>query len=105
MNLSFWKVIETGGVAMWVIIALSVLAIAVACERLALLWRFMDRARTLADTVTRCLGPRALVAARGGPPAGPGPTCCWWGARAGAARPTSRPGGPSPAPASASTST
>ena len=64
MNLSFWKVIETGGVAMWVIVALSVLAIAVACERLALLWRFMDRARTLADTVTRCLGRGALAEGR-----------------------------------------
>jgi biopolymer transport protein ExbB len=64
MNLSFWKVIETGGVAMWVIVALSVLAIAVACERLATLWRFMDRARDLADTVTRCLGRGAVAEGR-----------------------------------------
>jgi biopolymer transport protein ExbB len=64
MNLTFWKVIETGGVAMWVIVGLSVLAIAVACERLAVLWRFMDRARTLADTVVRCLGRGAIAEGR-----------------------------------------
>src|SRR5215813_7479085 len=36
MNLSFWKFIEVGGVALWVIIGLSVLAVAegrAACER------------------------------------------------------------------------
>jgi biopolymer transport protein ExbB/TolQ len=64
MNLSFWKVLETGGVAMWVIVALSILAIAVACERLAAMWRFMDRARTLADTVNRCLSRGALAEGR-----------------------------------------
>jgi biopolymer transport protein ExbB len=64
MNLSFWKVIETGGVAMWVIIALSVLAIAVACERLVALMWFLDRARILADTVNRCLGRGAIAEGR-----------------------------------------
>src|SRR5215813_6825619 len=64
MNLSFWKVLETSGVAMWVIIALSILAIAVACERLAAMWRFMDRARTLADTVNRCVSRGALAEGR-----------------------------------------
>ncbi len=64
MDFSFWKLIETGGIAMWVIIALSVLAIAVACERLAAMWSFMDRARTLADTVTRCLGRGAIAEGR-----------------------------------------
>lgn len=64
MNLSFWKVLETGGVAMWAIVALSILAIAVACERLSAMWRFMDRARTLADTVNRCLSRGALAEGR-----------------------------------------
>ncbi len=64
MNLSFWKFIEIGGVALWVIIGLSVLAVAVACERLAALWSFMSRARTLADTVRRCLFRGALAEAR-----------------------------------------
>lgn len=64
MNLSFWKVLETGGVAMWVIVALSVLAVAVAGERFVALWRFLDRARTLADTVNRCLGRGAVAEAR-----------------------------------------
>jgi biopolymer transport protein ExbB len=64
MNLSFWKVLETGGVAMWAIVALSVLAIAVACERVAALWRSLERARTLADTVNRCLSRGAFAEGR-----------------------------------------
>jgi len=64
MNLSFWKFIEVGGVALWVIIGLSVLAVAVACERLAALWSFMSRARTLADTVRRCLFRGAVAEGR-----------------------------------------
>ena len=64
MDLSFWNVIKTGGVAMYLIVALSVLAVAVAIERLAALWRFLDRARKLADTVNRCLGRGALAEAR-----------------------------------------
>jgi biopolymer transport protein ExbB len=64
MDLSFWNVIRTGGVAMYIIIALSVLAIAVAIERAAALWRFLDRARKLADTVNRCLGRGAVAEAR-----------------------------------------
>jgi len=49
---------------MYVIVALSVLAVAVAAERLTSLWRFIDRARALADTVTRCLGRGAVAEAR-----------------------------------------
>jgi biopolymer transport protein ExbB len=64
MNLSFWKFIEVGGVALWIIIGLSVLAVAVACERLAALWSFQSRARTLADTVRRCLFRGAVAEAR-----------------------------------------
>src|SRR5687767_13828413 len=64
MDLSFWEVIKTGGIAMYIIAALSVLAIAVAIERAAALWSFLDRARNLADTVNRCLGRGALAEAR-----------------------------------------
>ncbi len=64
MDLSLWHIVKTGGTAMYVIIALSVIAIAVAAERLTSLWRFLDRARALADTVTRCLGRGAVAEAR-----------------------------------------
>ncbi len=48
-------VLKTGGVAMWIIALFSVLAVAVAVERVLVLWRFTDRARSLADAVTRSL--------------------------------------------------
>ncbi len=47
--------VRTGGVAMWLIVACSVAAVAVAVERLLALWRFGDRARGLADAVARAL--------------------------------------------------
>jgi biopolymer transport protein ExbB len=40
-------------VALWVIAASSVVAVAVAVERAVALWRFAERARSLADAVTR----------------------------------------------------
>jgi biopolymer transport protein ExbB/TolQ len=64
MNLDFIKVANSGGGMMWVIMALSVIAVAVAVERLVALWSFTDRARTLADTVNRCLSRGALAEAR-----------------------------------------
>jgi len=64
MNLGFWNLMRTGGTTMWVIIALSVLAVAVAAERLAALWNYMDRARVLADTVNRCLTRGAIAEGR-----------------------------------------
>jgi biopolymer transport protein ExbB len=42
-------------VALWLIILCSVLAIMVALERLIALWRFSEKARALADAVTRAL--------------------------------------------------
>jgi biopolymer transport protein ExbB len=42
-------------VALWVIIACSVIAVMVALERLIVLWRFSDRSRSLADAVARAL--------------------------------------------------
>ncbi len=44
-----------GSVAMWVILICSVAALAVAVERVLALWRFGERARALADAVTRAL--------------------------------------------------
>jgi biopolymer transport protein ExbB len=53
--MDFLTVLKTGGVAMWIIAFFSVLAVAVAVERALALWRFTDRARSLADAVTRSL--------------------------------------------------
>jgi biopolymer transport protein ExbB/TolQ len=51
-------------VTLIVIIACSVLVLAIAVERLVALWRFLDRARTLAETVKRCLYRGAVAEAR-----------------------------------------
>jgi biopolymer transport protein ExbB len=64
MEMSIWKIIQIGGVAMWVIIGLSVLAVAVALERVAAYWGFTERARLLGDTVNRCLFRGALAEGR-----------------------------------------
>jgi biopolymer transport protein ExbB/TolQ len=64
MNLSFWEMIKLGGVAMYAIIGMSILAIAVAAERVSALWRFGQRAKSLAETVNRCLGRGAVAEAR-----------------------------------------
>jgi biopolymer transport protein ExbB len=48
-------IIKTGGVSMWLIILCSVAAVAVAVERALALWRFGERARSLADAVTRAI--------------------------------------------------
>jgi biopolymer transport protein ExbB len=65
MNLhGFTQMMKAGGVTLGVILACSVLALAVGIERLAALWRFLDRARTLAETVKRCLYRGAVAEAR-----------------------------------------
>jgi biopolymer transport protein ExbB len=64
MDKSLIEILNMAGYAMWVIVALSVLAIAVALERVAVQWRFIDRARTLHEAVSRCLGRGALREAR-----------------------------------------
>jgi biopolymer transport protein ExbB len=53
VNLELLSILKTGGVAMWIIAFFSVLAVAVAIERVLALWRFGDKARSLADAVTR----------------------------------------------------
>lgn len=40
---------------LWIILGFSVLSVAVALERGIVLWQFTERARALADTVSRCL--------------------------------------------------
>jgi biopolymer transport protein ExbB len=55
VDLELLSLLKTGGVAMWIIGLSSVLAVAVAIERALALWRFGDRARSLADAVTRAL--------------------------------------------------
>lgn len=64
MTMSLWKTIQTGGTAMWIILACSILAVAVALERVTVLWAFMDRARSLTDTVNRCLFRGAVAEGR-----------------------------------------
>ncbi|MEO8701941.1 MAG: MotA/TolQ/ExbB proton channel family protein [Kofleriaceae bacterium] len=53
-----------GGGAMWVVVAFSVIALAVAIERAIAQWQFISRARMLADVVRRCLGRGAIDEAR-----------------------------------------
>lgn len=59
MSTSLWDVLQ-GRVEMWLILSMSVLAIAVGLERLYFQWRYLDRARALADNVSRCLSRGAL---------------------------------------------
>jgi biopolymer transport protein ExbB len=58
------QTVKAGGVTLVIIIACSILALAVAIERLVALWSFLDRARTLGETVKRCLYRGALAEAR-----------------------------------------
>ena len=64
MEHSLWEILNMAGYSMWIIVGLSVLTIAVALERVVVQWRFMDRARALADTVSRCLKRGAFEEAR-----------------------------------------
>ena len=54
MNTQLFSLVK-GSLAMWLIVGCSVAALAVAAERAMALWRFGDRARSLADAVTRAL--------------------------------------------------
>ena len=53
-----------GGGAMWVVAVFSVIALAVAIERLLAQWKFVTRARLLGDAVRRCLSRGALEESR-----------------------------------------
>jgi biopolymer transport protein ExbB len=48
-------ILKTGSFSMWIIVACSIVALAVAIERAIALWGFTARARTLADAVSRAL--------------------------------------------------
>ena len=60
MDQSFWDLMNHGLGAMWVVISFSVIALAVAIERVIAQWKFVTRARQLGDTVTRCLSRGAV---------------------------------------------
>lgn len=64
MDLSLWEIIQEGGIPMWLIVGCSVLAVAVGLERITAHWAFMDKARMLAETVTRCLTRGAFAEGR-----------------------------------------
>lgn len=64
MEHSLWDILNMAGYAMYAIVGLSVLTVAVALERLVVQWRFMDRARSLTHTVGRCLERGAFDEAR-----------------------------------------
>jgi biopolymer transport protein ExbB/TolQ len=60
MDSSIWDLMRSGGYAMWIVIAFSVIAIGVAIERAIAQWQFTARARALATTVNRCISRGAL---------------------------------------------
>ncbi|MFT3696479.1 MAG: MotA/TolQ/ExbB proton channel family protein [Kofleriaceae bacterium] len=64
MDQSIWDLMSHGGYAMWVVLAFSVIALAVAIERAIAQWSFVTRARQLGDTVTRCLSRGAYEEGR-----------------------------------------
>lgn len=64
MDSSIWDIMSHGGYAMWLIVAFSVIALAVAIERAIAQWQFTTRARALADTVGRCLARGAVQEGR-----------------------------------------
>jgi biopolymer transport protein ExbB/TolQ len=64
MNLTLSEIFDHGGGAMWIILAFSIIALAVAVERFFTLWRVVGHARVLAGNVTRALGRAGLPDAR-----------------------------------------
>ena len=55
MDESLWEILNMAGYAMWLILAFSVVALAVGIERAMSQWRFLDKARNLHENVIRCL--------------------------------------------------
>jgi biopolymer transport protein ExbB len=64
MENSIWDLMGHGGGAMWVVVAFSVIALAVGIERAIAQWKFVARARMLGETVTRCLARGAVEESR-----------------------------------------
>jgi biopolymer transport protein ExbB/TolQ len=63
-DLSIWDLLNHGGYAMWVVLAFSIIAVAVGIERAVAQWKFLTHARALSETVSRCLAKGALDEAR-----------------------------------------
>jgi biopolymer transport protein ExbB len=55
LDTSLVGILKQGSASMWIIVACSVVALAVAVERAIALWGFAGKARGLADAVTRAL--------------------------------------------------
>src|SRR5882724_3802095 len=55
-----WDLLSQGYGAMGIVMAFSVAALAVAIERAIAQWKFVTRARSLGETVTRCLARGAV---------------------------------------------
>jgi biopolymer transport protein ExbB len=55
LDTSLVGILKNGSASMWIIVACSVIALAVAVERAIVLWGFAGKARILADAVTRAL--------------------------------------------------
>ncbi len=65
MNIhGFVDTMKAGGITLAVILACSILVLAIAVERLVAMWRFLDKARTLGEAVKRCLYRGAVAEAR-----------------------------------------
>jgi biopolymer transport protein ExbB/TolQ len=64
MEQSIKELLTNGFGAMGIIMAFSVLALAVAIERAIAQWKFVTRARSLGETVTRCLARGAFEEGR-----------------------------------------
>lgn len=64
MNLTLSEIFSHGGGTMWVVVAFSVLALAIAVERAIVQWRVLLRARDLTGVVVTALGRGDLAAAR-----------------------------------------
>jgi biopolymer transport protein ExbB len=64
MKHSLWEILDMAGGAMWVILAFSVIVLAVALDRAIAHWGYMSKAQALHDTVRRCLQRGAVDEAR-----------------------------------------
>lgn len=64
MEESIWDLMSHGGGAMWVVVAFSIIALAVAIERGIAQWNFVARARVLGEAVTRGLARGAVEESR-----------------------------------------
>ncbi len=64
MDQSILDLLNHGGGSMWVVVAFSVIALAVGIERALAQWKFVTRARQLSHLVTRCLERGAVEEGR-----------------------------------------